>query len=183
MQQVKKTRTKKIVLMGLFVALITCGAFIKIPIPYLPISMQNFFTMMCALLLGAKLGFLTVMIYIVMGLIGLPVFSMGGGLGYVLMPSFGYIIGFAIGAFFTGLIARKKDNPTFLRLFVACLVGVVIIYVIGIAYVQMINTYVLGQSIVGEVLFKSYFLTTLPGDIIKCLISAYLAKRLWKIVA
>ena len=97
---------------GLFTALIAVGAFIKIPIPVVPFTLQYLFTMMAGLLLGPKLGAMAVTFYMLLGLIGLPIFAEGGGLWYIFKPSFGYIIGFIVGTFVTGYIAEhmKKKN-------------------------------------------------------------------------
>lgn len=85
----QKINTKNLILCALFTALIVVGAFIRIPIPVVPFTLQFFFTMLAGLLLGGKLGFTSVATYIAMGLLGLPVFVEGGGLAYLLKPSFG----------------------------------------------------------------------------------------------
>lgn len=92
----QKINTKNLILCALFSALIAVGAFIRIPIPVVPFTLQFLFTMLAGLLIGGKLGFTSVTVYIAMGLLGLPVFADGGGLAYLLKPSFGYIIGFAV---------------------------------------------------------------------------------------
>ena len=71
---------------------------------------------MAGLLLGSKKGAISVAVYVLMGLIGIPVFTQGGGFSYVLKPSFGFLVAFIIGAFVTGLIVEKKQNPSFLRI-------------------------------------------------------------------
>lgn len=93
----------------MFAVLITVGAYIKVPVPVVPFTLQLLFTTLAGLLLGSRLGATSVVLYIVMGLAGLPVFATGGGLGYVLEPSFGYLVGFAAAAWVTGRIAEKKQ--------------------------------------------------------------------------
>ena len=100
-------KTKSLIYCGLFTALIAIGAFIKIPVPVVPFTLQFLFTMLAGLLLGSKRGMASVVAYMVLGLIGLPIFSEGGGFWYILKPSLGYIIGFAIGTFVTGLMAER----------------------------------------------------------------------------
>ena len=95
----------------MFVALIAAGAWIRIPGPVVPFTLQYLFTMLAGLLLGGKYGLLAVCVYIVLGLAGLPIFASGGGIGYILQPSFGYMIGFAVGAFATGSIANRTEYP------------------------------------------------------------------------
>lgn len=95
-------KTKDLVLCAMFVALIVVGAFIKVPVPVVPFTLQFLFTMLAGLLLGPVNGALAVVVYIVLGLVGLPIFTQGGGPGYIFQPSFGYIIGFAVAAYVTG---------------------------------------------------------------------------------
>ena len=116
------------------------------PIPFtsVELSFQTVFVLMAGLLLGARDGAISVTVYIIMGLLGLPVFTRGGGIGYVLQPSFGYLIGFILGAFVTGaLINRfnKKSAATAGKAFGATLVGMIPVYVIGITYQVLIMYY------------------------------------------
>ena len=89
----RNNRTKQLILCAMFVALIAIGAFITIPIPIIPLTLQDLFVMLAGILLGPKWGALASLIYVFMGLAGLPVFTQGGGLAYVLKPSFGFLIG------------------------------------------------------------------------------------------
>ena len=72
-------RTKNLMYCSLFTALIAVGAFIKIPIPFVPFTLQFLFTTLAGLLLGSKMGAVSVIAYMVLGLVGLPIFSEGGG--------------------------------------------------------------------------------------------------------
>ena len=73
----KVNRLKNMILCALFAALIAVGAFIKIPGPFVPFTLQYLFTMLSGLLLGSKLGLVSVGVYILLGLAGLPVFTQG----------------------------------------------------------------------------------------------------------
>jgi biotin transport system substrate-specific component len=108
MNPVAKSRTYKMMLVALFAALIAVGAFIRVPVPLVPFTMQTFFVVLAGMLLGKKLGGASALVYLAIGLIGIPVFTQGGGIGYVLKPSFGYLIGFVVAAFITGAIVRKR---------------------------------------------------------------------------
>lgn len=79
-----KTQTLRLARIAVFVALIAAGAFVKIPIGIVPVSLQCAVCILCALLLGAKDATVAVAIYIVMGLVGIPIFTAGGGFTYVL---------------------------------------------------------------------------------------------------
>ena len=113
-------KTKDLVLCAMFVALIAVGAFIKIPVPVVPFTLQFLFTMLAGLLLGPVNGALAVVVYIVLGLIGLPIFTQGGGPGYIFQPSFGYIIGFAVAAYVNGKIATVYKGNIIKNLIMDC---------------------------------------------------------------
>lgn len=174
----KREKIKNMTLCGLFVALIAAGAFIKIPVPVVPFTLQFLFTMLAGLLLGGKRGFAAVGIYIILGLAGLPIFSEGGGIAYVFKPSFGYIIGFAVGAYVTGTIANKKNNPGYGRLLAANLAGLGIVYAFGMIYYYIISNYFLGTPIGLWPLFLYCFILAVPGDIALCIVGALLGKRM-----
>lgn len=174
----RNNKTKNMILCAMFVALIAVGAFIKIPVPVVPFTMQYLFTMLAGLLLGAKLGFLSVCIYIVLGLAGLPVFASGGGISYIFQPSFGYIIGFAVGTFVTGKIARRSEAPGYARLLTANFAGLGIVYLFGMIYYYLISNLYLGTPFGLWPLFLYCFILVVPGDIVICIVGAILGKRL-----
>ncbi len=174
----KKNKTKDLTMCSLFVALIVVGAFIKIPVPVVPFTLQFLFTMMAGLLLGGKLGATAVGVYILMGLLGLPVFAEGGGIAYVLKPSFGYIIGFAVASYVTGFIANKVSNPGYKRLFTANFIGLGIVYLFGMAYYYLMSNFYLGNPIGLWPLFLYCFILAVPGDIVLCILGAFLGKKM-----
>lgn len=173
-----KNNTKQMILCALFAALIVVGALIKIPIPVVPFTLQFLFTMLAGLLLGGKLGCVSVSVYILMGLLGLPVFAEGGGFAYVLKPSFGYIIGFAVAAYVTGTIANKVECPSDRRLFAATFTGLFIVYLFGMVYYYFISNFYLGNPIGLWPLFLYCFVLAVPGDIVLCIVGTILGKRL-----
>ena len=171
-------------LCALFTALTAVGAFIKIPIPYLPITMQTFFTLLAGMLLGGELGAVSVGVYVLMGLIGIPVFTEGGGIHYVLKPSFGYLLAFIIGAFVTGKIANAKRSPSIQRLLAASFAGMAVIYVIGMAYFFAAkNLWIAGDGMSVKALFAACFFPCVPGDVVKCIALALLGQRLIPLTA
>lgn len=173
-----KTNTRSLLLCALFSALIAIGAFIKIPVPVVPFTLQFLFTTLAGLLLGSKLGFISVSVYIVLGLVGLPVFTQGGGIGYLLQPTFGYIIGFAFGAYITGLIVEKTKKRTFLTYLTACFAGLFVVYLLGMLYYYIIANYFIGSPIGVWSLFLYCFILAVPGDILICFLCSILSKRL-----
>ena len=175
-------KTKNMVLCAMFVALIAVGAFIRIPIPVVPFTLQILFINLAGLLLGGKLGAIAAGSYMIIGLIGLPVFAEGGGLSYVFKPSFGYIIGFIVSAYVTGIIANKVYNPSYKRLLAANFIGLAIVYLFGMIYYYIMSNFYLGTQIGLFPLFLYCFILAVPGDIVLCIVSAILAKRLIPII-
>ena len=173
-----KLKTRELILCSLFTALIAIGAFIKIPVPVVPFTLQDAFVILAGILLGAKLGAISVIIYIVLGLIGLPIFTNGGGIAYVLQPTFGYIIGFAIAAFIIGKISNSTPNPSVKRLLLANIVGLIVIYALGATYYYAISHLYLGTNIgIGSLMLYCVILC-LPGDIFICFFTAILGNKL-----
>ena len=141
------SKTKTLIYCSLFTALIAAGAFIKIPVPVVPFTLQYLFTMLAGLLLGSKRGTISVVAYMLLGLAGLPIFSEGGGLWYVFKPSFGYIIGFCLGTYVTGRIAEHLKKKTIFRYLLANLAGLMIVYACGMIYYYVICNYVINTPI------------------------------------
>ena len=175
-------RTKKLILTALFTALIIVGSIIKIPFPGMPMTLQFAVVLLSGILLGPYLGLTSVFVYILLGLAGLPVFAAGGGIGYVLMPSFGYILGFLPAVFVAGIITKNKA-ATFNRLFTGSVTALVITYFIGLIYFTLIKTLYLGEAVSLWQLLYSQILFMLPKDILLCLLCSFLGKRLQFIMA
>lgn len=177
-----KVKPEDMVMCGLFTALIAAGAFIKIPVPVVPFTLQFLFTTLAGLIMGGRLGAVSVGIYAVLGLIGLPVFAEGGGIWYVLKPSFGYILGFIAASFVTGKMAEyyMRDNKTLTvkKLLAANFTGLAIVYLVGITYYYFICNFVINAPIGFAPLMMYCFVLAVPGDIILCFLAAFLTKRM-----
>lgn len=169
--------TKSIVLCGMFTALIAAGAFIRIPIPMVPFTLQVLFTNLAALLLGKKRGLISVALYIFIGLVGIPIFVSGGGPGYIFQPTFGYLIGMAVGAYIAGSIVEKGNNDmkTYIT---ASFVNLVIIYLLGMVYYYIVARFYIGNPIAVKKLVIYCCLVFIPGDGLSCVIGSLIAKRL-----
>ena len=98
--------TRNMVLAALFAALTAIGAFLQIPTGTVPITLQFLFTALAGLLLGWKWGAISQLLYVGIGLLGLPVFTQGGGIGYVLQPSFGFLLGLIPAAAVIGALSN-----------------------------------------------------------------------------
>lgn len=169
---------REMILCAIFVALVAAGAFIRIPVGTDVYTLQFLFTLLAGLLLGARLGATAVATYVLLGLVGVPVFASGGGPGYVLQPTFGYLIGFILQAWYCGAAARRLSARNFKRLLATNGVGMAIVYVIGISYFYFVSNYVIDAPIaVWPVIFYCGILQVVP-DFLLCVAAAGLAVRL-----
>lgn len=166
-------------LSALFCTLICIGSFIRIPMPNLmPITLQTFFVLLTGLVLPIKASALATVTYMALGLIGLPIFSGGGGLGYVLMPNFGFIIGFVISSVIISIIIEKLKKRTFWQYFAISLLGIAVIYIIGILYFAFI-TNVYNKSDYSAIWFiQTVFLPFLPKEILSVFLASLVAYKI-----
>ncbi|MEJ9280877.1 biotin transporter BioY [Ureibacillus thermosphaericus] len=167
-------------LVAIFAALTAIGAFIKIPLPIVPFTMQIVIVFLAGSILGSKRGLQSQLVYIFVGLAGLPVFTQGGGLTYVLQPTFGYLVGFAAGAFIIGyIIERGGEEPSRLRFVVANLVGTFVIYAIGAPYVYFALNFLLDMPTSASTVFMTAFLSTVGVDIVLAIVTGLFARRIY----
>jgi len=135
-----KIRVRDMILSGLFAALMVVGAKLIIPMPFgVPITFQLFIAVYIGLLLSPKNAFLAQLVYIIIGLIGIPVFSAGGGIQYVFQPSFGYIIGFLIASVVIAQLMKRQKQINFLPVLSIVLIGYALNYIIGNVYLYLIK--------------------------------------------
>lgn len=173
-----KITIKQMILTALFAALTAVGAFISLPIGPVPISLQTLFTILSGMILGSKLGSLSQIVYMILGLIGLPIFTGGvGGLQALSKPSFGYVLGFILAAYIVGKICEKDFNSNILKYSLAAILGTLAIYVIGVPYLYFILTKFLGKAMSFYSVLKIGFFVFLPGDLAKCVVSALVGSQ------
>lgn len=168
-------------MIAMFAALTAIGAFIKIPLPVVPFTLQIIFVFLAGSLLGSRNGFQSQLVYIGVGLVGLPVFTQGGGITYVLQPTFGYLIGFALAAFIIGCIIERIDSPTKKHFIGANIVGLIIIYAIAVPYLYLSMNFWLHIKTSWSHLFVVGFLNSIVADFCLAIASALLAERLYKV--
>lgn len=161
------------ILVALFAALTAIGAWIRIPIQPVPVTFQVFFALLAGAILGAWLGALSQIIYILLGCIGLPVFAGGSsGLGVLFGPTGGYLFGFILGAYIIGKLVGIRQNSGYLWFLVSMLVGVVVIYLLGIIQLVMVTRMTLQKALaVGVFPFIGI-------DLVKALLAALVARKI-----
>ncbi len=165
------------ILISLFAALTAVGAFVSIPIGLVPISLQNLFTFLSGMVLGSKLGTFSQLIYILLGVVGLPVFSgFRGGFGVLLGPTGGFLTGFVISTYVVGKIIEKMEDVRTWSYFIVGLVGIIIIYACGVTQLLIVTEIGLKEAVlVGIIPF-------LPGDFLKLITASLLAIRIKSVV-
>lgn len=181
MQQ-KQAKTQNLIMSSLFTALIILGTFIKIPIPVVPFTLQFLFANLAALLLGSRYGSLSVLVYVILGLLGVPIFASGGGIAYIFHPTFGYLIGFIVGSYLAGRIIEKSERTGIKTLLSASFANLAVVYALGMQYYYFLANYYLNTPIGVGALMLYCFVLAVPGDILLCFLSAELARRLRPIV-
>lgn len=164
-------------LVSLFAALTAVGAFISIPIGLVPISLQNLFTLLAGMVLGSKLGALSQLIYVLLGTVGLPIFSgYRGGPGVLVGPTGGFLIGFILSAYVIGKLTEKLTNIKIWSYFAIGLLGVFVIYLTGVAQLVFITGIGMREALMAGVF------PFLPGDSLKLIVASFLAVRLKVVV-
>ena len=164
-------------LASLFAVLTAVGAFIRIPFPFVPMTLQTLFVFLSGAILGSRAGALSQILYVGMGLIGLPVFTGGGGPQYILHPTFGYLVGFILGAWVIGFITEMFEKPSFPFYLIACLCGTAVIYAVGTAGLYLNLNYVAGKETTLMQVIEFGAIPFIAGDSIKMLGAAALASR------
>lgn len=172
-----KLSVKEMILVSMFAALTAVGAFIRVPIPYVPFTLQFLFILFAGMLLGKKLGLLSQVAYLLVGLIGVPVFAGGGGPSYVLQPTFGYLVGFAAGAYVVGLVVEKIRGEGFTKYFCSALAGLTVVYSFGVTYLYLILNFFLHQSFTFANALWIGAVVCLPGDLFLSVLAAAVSVR------
>jgi len=164
-------KTKDMVLVAMFSGLTAVLSQIAVPLPFspVPVTLQTFAVVLTGVILGSRRGALSMIVYALMGVVGLPVFAMGeAGLPVLIGPKGGYIFGFILAAYAIGRITERKQNLTYFKTTAAMFFGLLIIYVVGIIQLKI----VLGLGLVKAVGIGA--VPYLPMDTVKILIAGYL---------
>lgn len=172
-----KINIRQMTLISLFAALTVVGAFISIPLYPVPLTLQTLFTLSAAMTLGSAMGMLSQIIYVMLGVIGLPVFAgFKTGIGILFGPTGGFLFGFIISAYIIGKIIELKKEKNFFYYFLAGVIGTIILYIIGITQLSLVTDMGIKKALmVGMLPF-------LPGDILKIIAASFIASKLRPII-
>lgn len=182
-----KLKTIDLTLAGMFVALMAIGANITSFIPFMvvggvPITLQTFFAILTGAILGSRLGSITMTIYMLVGLVGAPVFAkFGAGPATIFSPTFGFIVSYIFTAYVIGKIVEKKKSVS--AFVFASLIGMAVNYLFGTNW--MYFAYKLWAAAPDGFTYKMAWLwmvLPLPKDIILAIFAGIMAHRLDKSV-
>lgn len=175
-------RTREMILAALFTALMAVSAYVWFPIPGLsvPFTLQVLFSLMAGLMLSPAHAAGSMAAYVLLGLVGAPVFSGGtAGLSTVLTTRFGYLLGFILAAFLAAVLRRKARGRRF-SLLLSAVTGVGAIYAAALPYAALLAALYQGKPLALSVLLTAYFLAFLPLDLVKAVLAAFLAAKVNK---
>lgn len=170
-------KVRELLLTALFAALTAVGAFIRVDIPFVPFTLQFFFCAFAGILLGSRLGALSQIVYVVIGLIGIPVFTKGGGISYIFQPTFGYLLGFIVCAWVIGRISESIKKQNFISILLSVVSGLLVLYLIGVPYLYFIYRFFLNspKSVIWVITYG--FGLFIGGDIVLSIIVSLIVYR------
>lgn len=175
MKKDKMSHLRKLIFSSLFTVLIIVGSYISIPFPFTPIpfTLQVLFILLSGIILGPYYGFMSSLLYLILGIIGLPVFSGGqGGLVAIVGPTGGYLVGFLVAPIIIGYFSKKSRK----LMPVGIILGILIIHLLGVLWLARVNMLSISKAfIIGSLPF-------IPFDLVKGAIaytlSLYLVKHI-----
>ena len=171
-------KTLEMTRLALLVAMNCVSAYIIIPLPFSlsPIALQTLIVNLVGFLLSPKQAFITMLIYILVGLIGIPVFTGGtAGPGKLFGPTGGYIFGFLVAALIISWL--RGNNYGFKRCaFLGVVIGIPVIYLLGVAQLKFITGIGWEEAVVTGAL------PFIPMDIVKCIAAAYITAPIQKAI-
>ena len=167
---------KTLTMCAIFTALVAVCSQITIPLPIIPINLALFAVYLAGALLGPWRGALSLVVYLLLAAVGVPVMAgFRGGLGNLVGNTGGYVVGYIFAAFFTGLLAVKWGSK-FWQLCVAMVLGCAVCYFFGTLWYSILS----GTPFFAS--FSACVVPFLPCDVVKILLAALLASRLRPVV-
>lgn len=185
MSQSRSIRTYHLVLVAMFAALMAIGANVTafLVIGGVPVTLQAFFAILAGALLGRRLGALSIIIYIFIGLVGFPVFAQfKGGLGQLLSPTFGFLLSFIVIAYLTGYIIEKRKEKNLQTFIIASFTSLIVTYVIGTIYMYYAYQFLASLDSVPFGVVASWMIAPFIKDFIFTIVASVLGKRMYHLL-
>ena len=188
-------KVKDLVVTALFAALTAAGAQVSLLIPAMgpvPFTLQDFVVVLSGAVLGAKLGALSQIVYLLTGAIGLPVFAGGtGGLGHIAGPTGGYLISYPLAAYLTGILAGTgapvpRSNGRGLvdygRVLAAMLAGTAVVFILGVGQLWLYLRAKQGAGVSLSIAVAKGLLPFIVPDLVKMIAAAGIAQKVRRAV-
>ncbi len=156
-------------------ALMAISAKIQVPMYPVPMTMQTFAVLVIAMAYGTRLAGATLLLYLAEGAVGLPVFASGAGLAYMAGPTGGYLVGFVVAALLVGWLAERGWDRNIGATFAANLIGTLIIFVLGVAWLSTI----MGSF---EKAIAAGLTPFVIGAVVKIALAAAVLPLVWRLV-
>jgi biotin transport system substrate-specific component len=157
------------------ITLTALSAFVRIPLPFtpVPLTLQTMMVVFLGAVLGKKYGAITQASYVLIGILGAPIFT-GASFGLMQLagPTGGYLVGFIATAYLVGKLIPKTNSVSFLRIFSMMVIGSIPILLFGTIHLSFLMHLNWNQA------FIIGFLPFIPGDIIKSIIAAGIYHRI-----
>tara|TARA_B100001248_G_C27322150_1_gene427294 strand:- start:307 stop:903 length:597 start_codon:yes stop_codon:yes gene_type:complete len=163
-----------------FLTIVICSlililsAKIKVDLYPVPMTLQPLAVLMIAMLCGRYIAVSAVSLYLLQGMVGIPVFAYGGGLPYLLGPTGGFLFGFLIASFLIGELADRGWGKSMFKSVFAMLIGLLIIYICGVFQLSVLKGF--DFAIINGL--KPFIV----GDLYKLVLAALLLPQVWKLV-
>ena len=171
--------TRKLTLTALLTTMLCISSFIQIPFYPVPITLQTLFVLLFGLTLPPKYCALGIASYIILGLMGLPVFAGGvGGLERIFSPSFGFIIAFLISSVTISFLRKKYTSNSLKTTFALSMLATIIIYLIGLPYMYFIINLYLKNPMNFMTALRVGMILFIPGDIVKAIIATVFCEKI-----
>ncbi len=158
-----RTSVVRTVITAMFTALIASGAFIRIPIPPVPVTLQTLFVLICGLVLPLRLSLSSVGIYLFLGLVGLPVFTAGGGFAALTGPTGGYLTGLVRAVV---ILSAFRPGKNVFAYAAGCFLATVAVYIPGLLWLRH------SLSLSWEATLAAGLVPFVAGDIVKLVVAS-----------
>lgn len=170
MSEIALSHLRQMVYASLLAALTAAGGYIQLPVGPVPIVLQNLFVLLAGLILGPRWGLTSMGIYLLLGLVGFPVFAGGkGGIAHLMGPTGGYLLGFGLAAWLAGWVGGRSPSRLSLDV-VAVVLGSSVIYAVGVPWLKWVTGMTWGKALwVGMLPF-------LAGDALKAVAAVIVAR-------
>ena len=158
---------RNMIFTSLFTALYVVGTLVRIPFPVVPLVLTNMFLVLGGFILGPLWGAVSVLLYLFIGFLGLPVFSGGGGIALLFGPTGGYLVGYILCAFLAGAFRNLTHGKAY-GVIIGSVIGMLSVYLVGVPWLK---------GVLAADWMKSLTLGLFPfiiGDLVKCSLAVFI---------